>query len=61
VSDPQGFRTVHAIAQLRLGAGRYVVDTAIAQHRREPGQVAVAVSADLEAPWLSSPALLGEL
>lgn len=61
MSEPQGFRIVHAIAQLRLGAGRYVVDTAVAQHRREPGRVAVAVSADLEAPWMSSPVLLAEL
>src|SRR6185503_17207503 len=61
VSEPQGFRIVHAIAQLRLGAGRYVVDTAVAQHRREPGRVTVVVSTDLEAPWLSSPALLREL
>jgi glycosyltransferase involved in cell wall biosynthesis len=61
VSESRGFRIVHAIAQLRLGAGRYVVDTAVAQHRREPGRVAVAVSDDLEAPWQSSPALLAEL
>jgi glycosyltransferase involved in cell wall biosynthesis len=61
VSKPQEFRIVHAIAQLRLGAGRYVVDTAIGQNRREPGRVAVVVSDDLEAPWFSSPALLAEL
>jgi glycosyltransferase involved in cell wall biosynthesis len=61
VSDLSGFRIVHAIAQLRFGAGRYVVDTAIAQHRREPGRVAVAISQDAEAPWVSTPALVGEL
>lgn len=55
------FRIVHAIAQLRFGAGRYVVDTAVAQHRREPGRVAVLVSEDAESPWRSSPALLNEL
>src|SRR5689334_20078758 len=59
ISEP--FRLVHVIAQLRLGAGRYVVDTAIAQHRREPGRVAVLVSEDAESPWVSSAALLDEL
>ena len=57
----KGFRLVHAIAQLRFGAGRYVVDTAIAQHRREPGRVAVVVSEDAEPPWQSAPPLLDEL
>jgi glycosyltransferase involved in cell wall biosynthesis len=54
-------RIVHAIAQLRFGAGRYVVDTAIEQHRRHPGSVSVVVGDDGEGPWVSSPALLGEL
>ena len=61
MSEPQGFRIVHAIAQLRFGAGRYVVDTAIAQHRREPGRVAVVVSEDAEPPWQSAAPLLAEL
>ena len=61
MSRPQGFRIVHATAQLRLGAGRYVVDTAIAQHRRDPGRVAVVVSHDAGAQWVSSPSLLAEL
>ncbi len=55
------FRIVHAIAQLRYGAGRYVVDTAIAQHRREPGRVAVVLSADADGPWRSSQMLIDEL
>jgi glycosyltransferase involved in cell wall biosynthesis len=57
----QGFRIVHAIAQLRFGAGRYVVDVAIAQHRREPGRVAVVIAQDTEPPWVSSPSLVSEL
>ena len=61
MSEPQGLRIVHAIAQLRFGAGRYVVDTAVAQHRREPGRVAVVVSEDAEAPWQSAPPLVAEL
>jgi glycosyltransferase involved in cell wall biosynthesis len=61
MSKPREFHIVHAAAQLRLGAGRYVVDTAIAQHRREPGRVAVVVSDDAGAQWVSSPALLAEL
>ena len=61
MSEPQGFRIVHAIAQLRFGAGRYVVDTAIAQHRRQPGRVAVVVSEDAEPPWQSASPLLTEL
>jgi glycosyltransferase involved in cell wall biosynthesis len=54
-------RVVHIIAQLRAGAGRYVVDTATAQHQREPGTVAVVVSANAEAPWQSSQKLIAEL
>jgi|CXWL01.1.fsa_nt_gi glycosyltransferase involved in cell wall biosynthesis len=61
MSASQPFRIVHAIAQLRFGAGRYVVDTAIAQHRREPGRVAVVLSVDAEEPWRSSTALTDEL
>jgi glycosyltransferase involved in cell wall biosynthesis len=57
----QPYRIVHVIAQLRFGAGRYVVDTAIAQHRREPGCVVVVLSEDAEAPWVSSGALVAEL
>jgi glycosyltransferase involved in cell wall biosynthesis len=57
----EGFRVVHAIAQLRFGAGRYVVDTAVAQHRREPGRVAVVISQNAEGAWASSPSLLAEL
>jgi len=52
---------VHIIAQLRFGAGRYVVDTARAQHRRYPGAVTVVVGDDGEEPWVSSPTLLTEL
>jgi glycosyltransferase involved in cell wall biosynthesis len=54
-------RIVHAIAQLRFGAGRYLVDTAVEQHRRHPGAVSVVVGDDGEAPWVSSPFLIAEL
>ena len=60
-SQDSKYRIVHAIAQLRFGAGRYVVDTALAQHRREPGRVAVVISEDAEGPWVSSAGLLAEL
>lgn len=52
---------VHVIAQLRFGAGRYVVDTAIAQHARHPGRVAVVLSDDADGPWVSDAALIAEL
>ncbi len=54
-------RVVHVIAQLRGGAGRYVVDTAVEQRRRAPGSVCVVVSADAEGAWHSSADLLEEL
>ena len=54
-------RLVHLIAQLRFGAGRYVVDLAREQHRREPGRVAVVVCDDFEAPWASAESQLEEL
>lgn len=59
--DGHARRIVHVIAQLRFGAGRYVVDTALAQQRRHPGAVTVVVGDDGQDPWVSSPALLGEL
>ena len=52
---------VHAIAQLRFGAGRYLVDTAVEQHRRHPGAVSVVIGDDGEEPWVSSPAQIAEL
>lgn len=60
-SIPMRPRILHAIAHLGFTAGRYVVDTAVEQHRREPGSVAVVVSEDAEGPWNSSAALAGEL
>jgi glycosyltransferase involved in cell wall biosynthesis len=56
-----GYRIVHVIPQLRFGAGRYVVDTAIEQHRRIPNCVAVIVSEAANGAWTSSPALVREL
>jgi glycosyltransferase involved in cell wall biosynthesis len=52
---------VHVSAQIRFGAGRYLVDTAIEQQRRRPGTVSVVVGDDGDDPWLSSPVLLAEL
>ncbi len=51
----------HMIGHLRLGAGRYVVDTAIEQHRRQGHLVNVLVSCDAEGNWRSDPALVEEL
>lgn len=59
--DGNARHIVHVIAQLRFGAGRYVVDTALAQQRRHPGAVTVVVGDDGEDPWVSSSALLTEL
>lgn len=51
---------LHVVPQMRLGAGRYVVDTAL-QQAREGLHVSVAVGQDAEPPWCSDPALLAEL
>src|SRR5262245_9604362 len=59
--DVNARHIVHIIAQLRFGAGRYLVDVALAQQRRHPGAVTVVVGEDGEGPWVSSPALLEEL
>lgn len=55
------YRIVHIAPRLRYGAGRYLLDTAIAQHRRDPGCVAVVIGEDLTAPWVSAAPLIGEL
>ncbi len=54
-------RIIHVVAQLRFGAGRYVVDTVLSQERLSPGRVAVVISNDGPNPWVSSQTLLGEL
>jgi glycosyltransferase involved in cell wall biosynthesis len=51
---------VHLIPQLRLGAGRFVVDLAKTQ-ARAGNEVRVLVSADAEAPFTTDPALAREL
>ncbi len=51
----------HAIGHLRLGAGRYVVDTAVHQARSFGYSINVLVSTDAEGNWRSDPALIGEL
>ncbi len=52
---------VHLIAQLRFGAGRYVVDTAIEQSRGLKHNVMVCVSADVDDYWRTDPKLVSEL
>ncbi|MBN2243026.1 MAG: glycosyltransferase family 4 protein [Acidobacteria bacterium] len=52
---------IHLIAQLRFGAGRYVVDTAIEQARGLKHYVAVCVSPDADAYWRTDPKLVSEL
>jgi hypothetical protein len=53
--NPSSLAVLHVIAQLRLGAGRYVVDTAIEQaHGLEHG-VTVCVSADVDEHWRTDP------
>jgi len=51
---------VHLVPQLRLGVGRYVVDTALEQ-RREGWRVWVGVSASESGEWRNDPRLLAEL
>ncbi len=52
---------VHLIAQLRLGAGRYVVDTAVEQVRGRKHDVIVCVSTDADEYWRTDPKLVTEL
>jgi glycosyltransferase involved in cell wall biosynthesis len=51
----------HAIGHLRLGAGRYVVDTAVHQARCYGHSVNVLVSTDVDGNWRTDPALIEEL
>lgn len=51
----------HVIAQLRLGAGRVVVDTAIEQARSRGHRVTVCVSTDADEHWRTDPKLVAEL
>lgn len=52
-------RIVHLIPQLRLGAGRYVVDLALRQ--ADVNAVEVLLSEDAEPPFTTDPALVAEL
>ena len=52
---------IHLIAQLRYGAGRYVVDTAIEQARGLKHNVLVCVSPDVDEFWCTDPKLVSEL
>jgi glycosyltransferase involved in cell wall biosynthesis len=52
---------VHMIAQLRFGAGRVVVDTAIEQIRNPKNSVIVCVSPDVDDYWRTDPKLVLEL
>ncbi|HEX7085349.1 MAG TPA: glycosyltransferase family 4 protein [Vicinamibacterales bacterium] len=53
-------KVLHLLPQLRLGAGRYVVDLAKQQAKRGH-EVRVLVSADAEPPFTTDPALAAEL
>lgn len=52
---------VHLIPQLRLGAGRYVVELATRQAALSGQRVVVLISVDAEPPFASDPALVNEL
>jgi glycosyltransferase involved in cell wall biosynthesis len=52
---------MHLIAQLRFGAGRYLVDTAIEQMRGLGHTVMVCVSTDVDENWRTDPKLVSEL
>jgi glycosyltransferase involved in cell wall biosynthesis len=59
--DAPSMSIIHLIAQLRFGAGRYVVDTAIEQVRGLKHNVTVCVSSDADEYWCSDPKLVSEL
>lgn len=52
---------VHMIGHLRLGAGRYIVDTAVEQKSQFDQQVRILVSPDAGGNWKTDPALVAEL
>jgi len=52
---------MHLIAQLRFGAGRYVVDTAVQQAVGLKQRVLVCVSTDADEHWRTDPKLVSEL
>jgi glycosyltransferase involved in cell wall biosynthesis len=52
---------IHVIAQLRMGAGRVVADTAIEQANTLQHQVAICVSTDADEYWKTSSSLVAEL
>lgn len=52
---------VHLIAQLRFGAGRVVVDTAVQQAVGLHKKVMVCVSTDADENWCTDPKLVAEL
>jgi glycosyltransferase involved in cell wall biosynthesis len=51
----------HMIGHLRLGAGRYIVDTALEQARHFGQRVRVLVSPDAGGSWKTDPILVAEL
>jgi glycosyltransferase involved in cell wall biosynthesis len=59
--DSDSMTVIHLIAQLRFGAGRVVVDTAIEQARGLMNDVAVCVSTDADEYWRTDPKLVSEL
>jgi glycosyltransferase involved in cell wall biosynthesis len=52
---------IHVIGQLRFGAGRYVVDTAVEQARGLKYRVELCVSSDADEYWRTDPNLASEL
>ncbi len=54
-------RVIHVIPQLRLGAGRYVAETATFQACTLGYDVQVVVSPDAEGNWRTDPVLVDEL
>jgi glycosyltransferase involved in cell wall biosynthesis len=59
--DLDSMTIIHLIAQLRFGAGRYVVDTAIEQARGLKHDVIVCVCTDADEYWRTDPKLVSEL
>ncbi len=57
----QPMTVIHLIAQLRFGAGRYVVDTAVEQCLGLKHRVIVCVSRDVDEVWRTDSKLVAEL
>jgi glycosyltransferase involved in cell wall biosynthesis len=59
--DPAPMTIIHITPQLRLGAGRYLVDTALEQALGLGHRILVITSTDCDENWRTDPKLVSEL